>query len=152
MRKILICLVAALLPLTAAAEQHGTAEAEVRAAVVAYNGAYASNDVEGYFAYYVADATVYFYGARQDVATYHDEWVAMIEGGGGVETYDLSDVQVRMLAGGDAAIANYFVEYRIRNADESVSEGRAFETDIWQKIDGAWRVVGLHYSDIAGQQ
>ena len=145
MRKLFTCLVVLLLPIAAGAQK--PADADVREAVSAWNGAYASNDVETYFGYYVADATLYFYGARQDVAAYHDEWAAMIKAGGGVEAYDLSDVQVRLLPG-NAAIANYFVDYRIRNADGSVSEGRAFETDIWQKIGGAWRVVGLHYSDV----
>ena len=26
---------------------------------------------------------------------------------------------------------------------------RAFETDVWQKIDGKWKLISLHYSDIA---
>ena len=148
MKKLLTCLLVLLLPIASGAQQ--PAEAEVREAVKAWNGAYASNESETYFGYYVADATLYFYGMRQDLAAYHDEWTEMIKAGGGVEVYDLSDVQVRMLPG-NAAIANYFVDYRIRNADGSVSEGRAFETDIWQKIDGAWRVVGLHYSEVEGE-
>ena len=148
MKKLLTCLLVLLLPIASGAQQ--PAEAEVREAVKAWNGAYASNESETYFGYYVADATLYFYSMRQDLAAYHDEWTEMIKAGGGVEVYDLSDVQVRMLPG-NAAIANYFVDYRIRNADGSVSEGRAFETDIWQKIEGAWRVVGLHYSEVEGE-
>ena len=26
---------------------------------------------------------------------------------------------------------------------------KAFETDVWQKIDGAWKVASLHYTEIA---
>jgi hypothetical protein len=32
--------------------------------------------------------------------------------------------------------------------DGAVTSTKAFETDVWQKIDGAWKVVGLHYSEI----
>jgi len=32
--------------------------------------------------------------------------------------------------------------------DHDVSTVRAFETDVWQKIDAEWKVVSLHYSEI----
>ncbi len=47
--------------------QHGSAEDEVRAVAEAFNAAYATNDIEGYFDHYADGANVSFYGARQDI-------------------------------------------------------------------------------------
>jgi ketosteroid isomerase-like protein len=145
MKKMLICLVAALISYPAVAQQ---SDAEVRNVVIAFNEAYADNRVEDYFRYYVDDAMLYFYGARQTVAGYHEEWAAMVLAGGVVEKNELSDIRVRVLPGGDAALATYFVDYQMRAPDGAVSVAKSFESDVWQKIDGEWKVVGLHYSEI----
>ncbi len=94
MKKYLICLVAASIPLLAMADRYGSTEMEVRAAVASFNGAYLKNDVEKYFGHYAKGATLFFLGERQRVADYHEEWKAMIAAGGGVEENDLSDVRV----------------------------------------------------------
>ncbi len=148
MKKTLICLIAALLSFSAVADQHRLVEGAVREAVIAFNGAYARNEVENYFSHYTDDATLYFSGARQKVSAYHDEWAAMIDAGGAVEKNELSDIQVRVLPGGNAAVATYFIDFRLRAPDGEVFEAKAFETDVWQKIDGAWKVVSLHYTEI----
>lgn len=152
MNKILIFISAALLSFSAVADQHSAVEAEVREAVKAFNGAYAGNDVEGYFSHYADDAMVYFLGARQKVSAYHEEWAAMIDAGGAVEKNELSDIQVRVLPGGDAAIASYFIDYRLRTPDGEIAGSKAFESDVWQKIDGNWKIVALHYTEFAPQE
>lgn len=149
MNKILACLVAVLLSFSAVADQHSAVEAEVRDAVKSYNGAYGGNKVEAYFSHFADDADLYWYGARQQLSAYHEEWSALVEGGGGVEKNELSDIQVRVLPGGNAAVATYFIDYRLRAPDGEVTETQAFETDVWQKIDGAWKVVSAHYTEIA---
>jgi hypothetical protein len=35
-----------------------------------------------------------------------------------------------------------------RAPDGSIRSARAFETDVWQKIDGQWKIVSLHYSEV----
>lgn len=152
MKKILICMTAALISFAAAAGQSGSTTADVRQAVEAFNTAYGANRVEEYFGYYADDAGLYFYGARQAVSAYHDEWAAMVAAGGKVEKNELSDIQVRPLPGGDAAVASYFVDYRMRDADGSVTTAKAFESDVWQKIDGEWKIVSLHYSEISPEE
>lgn len=152
MKSILTGLVAALIPVAAMAQDHSAAEAEVRSAVGTFNDAYAGNDVDAYFDHYAADAMVYFYGARQDLSVYHEEWAAMVEAGGRVEKNELSDVQVQVMPGGDVAVASYFVDYRLRAPDGNVSVAKAFESDVWQKINGEWKIVNLHYSEIPDEQ
>ena len=71
-----------------------------------------------------------------------------LEAGGGVEKNDLSDLRLQVLGDGDVVVATYFVDNRSRSPDGDVSSAKAFETDVWQKIDGAWKIVSLHYSDV----
>ncbi|HEX6261134.1 MAG TPA: nuclear transport factor 2 family protein [Woeseiaceae bacterium] len=152
MKSILTGLVVALISVPAMAEDQGPAEAEVRTAIKAFNDAYAGNDVDTYFNHYAANAMVYFYGARQDLSAYHEEWAEMVEAGGRVEKNELSDVQVQVMPSGDVAVASYFVDYRLREPGGDVSVAKAFESEVWQKIGDDWKIVNLHYSEIPGDQ
>lgn len=152
MNKLMVCIASVLIPLAIMAAPHGEAKDEVRAAAEAFNTAYATNDIEGYFAHYTEDAMLYFYGARHKVSEYHEEWSAMIKAGGGVEKNEMSDLQIQVMTGGNVAIATYFVDNRSRSAEGDVSAAKAFETDIWQRIDGKWKIVNLHYSELQGDE
>ena len=152
MKKILTCVIALLVPLVSMAEHHGPLEAEVRDTVKAFNSAYANDEVEAYFSYYADDAMVYFFGARQDLAAYHDEWAAMVEAGGTVEKNELSDIRVQVMPGGDVAVATYFVDYRLRTQDGEIFASKAFESEVWRKIDDEWKIVNLHYSEVPEQE
>ena len=151
MKTRIAVLAATLICFAALADHHGSAEDEVRAASEAFDKAYATNDIEGYFGHYAEDATVYFYGARQDLSAYHEEWSAMIDAGGGVEVNEMSDLVIQMMPSGDVAIATSFIDNQTRSAEGEVSTARAFETDVWQKIDGEWKIVSLHYSEVPSE-
>lgn len=152
MKKLLAGVLAILLPLVAMSDDGKDIKAEVTSAVEAFNTAYATNDVETYFSNYTDDAMLFFYGARQPVSAYHEEWSAMINAGGGVEKNAISDVQVRILKGGNAAVASYFVDNVSRSADGETTSAKAFESDVWEKIDGKWKIVNLHYTEYTPQE
>ncbi len=152
MSKLLSCLVIALFSFSAMADDHSSVKAEVIDAAEAFDAAYATNDVEAYFGFYTDDAVLYFYGARQKVSVYKEEWAASIEAGAGVEKNEMSDLNVQVMPSGDVAIITSFIDNRTRAEDGTTTTVRAFETDIWQKIDGEWRVVGLHYSEIPPEE
>jgi ketosteroid isomerase-like protein len=152
MNKFLSCIVIALISFSAVAEHHSSEDAGLHAAIKAFDSAYTNNDVESYFGFYADDATVYFFGARQDISAYHEEWTALMAAGGGVEKNEMSDLQVQLMPSGDVAIATSFIDNRTRAADGTTSTSRAFETDVWQKIDGEWKIISLHYSDIAPEE
>jgi len=152
MKKILGGFAIALISLSAMAEHHGSENEDLHAAIKAFDHAYATNDVETYFSFYADDATVYFYGARQDVAAYHELWTALMEAGGGVELNEMSDLKVQVMPCGDVAIATSFVDNRTRDPDGTKSTVKAFETDVWQKIDGDWKIISLHYSEIPPEE
>lgn len=153
MKKILSYFVIVLMSFTTMAELHAAENVELHAAIKAFDHAYATNDVEKYFSYYASGAKVYFGGAeRVDVDAYHEMWTALMEAGGGVELNQMSDLQVQVMPGGDFAIATSFIDNRTRAADGTTSTSRSFETDVWQKIDGKWKIVNMHYSGISAQQ
>lgn len=152
MQKILSYFFIMLMSFSAMAEHHGTKNAELHGAITAFDRAYATNDVETYFGLYADDATVYFGDGRVDMAAYHKMWTELMAAGGGVELNEMSDLQVQVMPGGDIAIATSFIDNRTRSPDGTTSTSRAFETDVWQKIDGKWKVISLHYSGIPEQE
>ncbi len=151
MSRLLTLFAAALISFAAVADQHSAVEAALLDTFKAFNEAYVRNDVERYFSYFADDADMYWSGARQTVSGYHEEWAATLDAGGAVEKSDVLDLQVRMLPGGNAAIASFFVDYRMHTPDGEVVVQQAFETEVWQKIDGAWKLVGLHNNVIPPQ-
>jgi len=148
MREILSCFFILLMASSAVAEHHGATNADLHAAIKAFDHAYANNDVEGYFSFYADDATVYFGGARQDIAAYHEMWTGLMKADGGVELNEMSDLRVQVMPSGDVAIATSFIDNRTRAADGAKTTSKAFETDVWQKIDGQWKIISLHHSGI----
>ncbi|MFT4769577.1 MAG: ketosteroid isomerase-like protein [Glaciecola sp.] len=151
MKKILTGFVIALLSMSALADHHGAHNADLRAAIVAFDHAYATNDVETYFGFYADDATAYFGDGRVNLAEYREMWTGLMASGGGVELNEMSDLQLQVMASGDVAIATSFIDNRTRLPDGTVSTSKAFETDVWQKIGDNWKIVSLHYSDISPQ-
>ena len=89
-----------------------------------------------------------FEDARQDIAAYHQMWTALMEAGGGVELNEMSDIKVQVMPSGDVVIATSFIDNRTRSPDETTTTLREFETDVWQKIDGKWKIISMHYSEI----
>ena len=152
MRKILSSLIIVLMSFSAMAEHHGGEKGDLRAAIKGFDHAYANNDVEKYFNYYADEATVYFGDGRVDMAAYHEMWTGLMAAGGGVELNEMSDLQVQVMPGGDIAIATSFIDNRTRAPDGTTSTSRAFETDVWQKMGGKWKIISLHYSGITPQE
>lgn len=148
MKQLITLILVLCLPFAAFAGDHDAIEKEVRAAAEDFNDAYETNDLERYFSYYADGAVLYWSGERQEVGAYYDEWRAMIEAGGGVEKNELSDAVFQVLAGGNVVVASYFIHNVTRSPDGTRSEADYYESEVWQKIDGMWKVVNLHYSEL----
>lgn len=146
MKYLLMFLLAAVLPLSAQSDINATVEKEIRENVMKFNGTYAENDLGPYFAFYAEDAMLIVGGSRIILADYHKGWHEFIAGGGGVEKNEITDIQVRVLPGGKVAVATYLIEARSRSIKGEVSKESAIETDVWQKRDGAWKIVSMHYT------
>jgi ketosteroid isomerase-like protein len=148
MKRLVTFVLAFCLPLAAFAGDHAAIEKEVRAAAEDFNDAYEANDIERYFSYYANGAVLYWSGQRQEVGNYYDEWRALIEAGGGVEKNEMTDAVFQVLAEGETVVASYFIHNVTRWPDGTRSEADYYESDVWQKIDGKWKVVHLHYSEL----
>ncbi len=151
MNKILTFLVVTLFSFSAMAEHHNSVDADLSDAIKAFNASYTSNDLKAYFGFYTDDATIYFYGERHKVSAYREEWTAEIDAGAGVEKNETSDVRVQVMPSGDVAVVTSFIDNRTRGTDGETTTVRAFETEVWQKIDDEWKVVSLHYTEIPAE-
>lgn len=148
MRKILSCIFILFISLSALADDHSAKYADIQAAKLAFENAYATNDVDKYFSFYAQDAKVYFGGAaRGAVAPYYKMWTALMAAGGGVELNKLTDLQIDVVPSGDIAVATSFIDNRRREPDGTRVTAKAFQTDVWRKIDGEWKITSLHYSE-----
>lgn len=148
MKRILAIALVLLLPPALHANDAEDVSAKIRELEQVFNGAYGENDLGTYFGMYTEDATLIFYGARQPVPQYREEWSAEIAAGGGVERNDMSDMRIQVLADGEVAVATYILETVTRTAAGERSAVRAYETDIWQKREEGWRIISMHYSEI----
>jgi len=135
-----------LLLSTGGAVQAPSTASEIEKLVVAFNQAYERNDLEEYFSYYADDVTQWFESGRVSLADYKKDWSALIQGGGGVEKNAISDLRVQVSPGGDAAVATYVLDVITRQADGRKTREKAYETDVWYKRDGKWKIAHLHYN------
>jgi ketosteroid isomerase-like protein len=114
-----------------------------------WNGAYGANDLPKYFAAYADDAVLIFDGERSSLADYRKSWSAAVASGNRLESVQLSDLVVRVAPSGDTAIASYRLEVRtLHPAGQATDDEHFFETDVWQRRGGAWKVVHVHYSAV----
>ena len=110
------------------------------------NAIYAANDLPKYFEYYAPDFTQWLPEGRTDLPQYRREWTAFIQGGGRIESNEISDMHVQIGPAGDTAIASYLAQVKTRSEKGKVSNETFHETDVWFKRDGIWKIVHLHYS------
>jgi ketosteroid isomerase-like protein len=149
MKNLITLILTMALPLVALAGNPEAVESKIAEMEKAFNEAYTANQIDTYFDFYAKDATLFFYGERQPVERYHQEWQASINAGGAVVSNDVSDMEIRVLPGGKAAVASSFIDNSTRSPDGELTTVRAYESNVWQKIDGQWKVVSLHYNEIA---
>ncbi len=72
MKKIVYILAAFFIASSLYADNRDASAEAVRKASEAFNVAYETNDVEGYFNFYEENAMTYFYGERWTVSDYYD--------------------------------------------------------------------------------
>ncbi len=119
---------------------------EIEKLEVDFNGAYERNELDAYFSYFADDVTMWFESGRVNLADYKKDWYALIKAGGGVEKNALSDVRVQVSPTGETAIATYRLDVLTRQADGKKTKEQAYETDVWFKRDGKWKLAHAHYN------
>jgi len=126
--------------------QTRSAAEEVRQLVIAFNQAYEKNDLEAYFSYYLAGATLWTNDEYSTVEAYRATWSEFVATGGAVRKNALSELEVRLSPAGDSAIATYRLDVETMQPDGSVSTDRSQETDVWFRTDTDWKIAHVHYA------
>jgi len=142
--------VANLLPLAQAATGPGTVEQQIASLEETWNNSYGANDLSKYFSYYGDDPLLVFYNERTTLADYRQMWTQAIKTEP-LQSARMSDLRIRVNPSGDTAIASYKLDVRTRHAGRKTTLEQAFETDVWFKQQGEWRVQAVHYSAIAAK-
>ena len=132
--------------------------AEVDAAAEASLQAYAANEVEAYFEFFTDDATISTSGGEKQIVTqYYESWKQLISSGGGVSSLDADAARtIRLSEDGNSAVVLYpaaEVSYLFpdgsNSGEFSPSTSVWAETWVWSKINGAWKIIHLHYHSVA---
>lgn len=137
-------------PQPAIASDMRVAEAEVRAYVARYNGYYAANDLDRYFASFDPGLTQWWPTGRVDLKTYDREWREIVAAGGGNVRATVSDLRIQIDPTGDAAVATYVLEVVPRvGGRPGTKVERNQETDVLFRRNGAWKIVHVNYAPAA---
>jgi ketosteroid isomerase-like protein len=135
----------ALVPNAHAATDSGAVQREITQLEQVWNDAYGANDLPKYFSYYAANPLLVFYNKRTTLTDYRKEWAEATRTEP-LEAARISDLEIEVGPLGATAVASYQLEVRTHHADGKTTVEHAFETDVWFKRKGAWRVQAVHYS------
>ena len=124
----------------------GAVEREIARLEQACNDAYGRNDLDSYFGCYRDDAVLIFYDYRTTVPEYHKSWSESVHAGNVVASFKMSDLVVRVSPAGDVAVASYGAEVANHYADGHDTHEKGFETDVWVKRGGKWKLEHVQYS------
>jgi len=148
-RQLLAHFAGCLLMLAGTIPAHAASPANVEQEIMRLekesNDAYAANDLSKYFGYYAEDAVLIFYNERTTVPVYRKMWTESVKTEP-IAAVKLADMVVRVAPSGDTAIASYQIDVRTRHTDGKMTDEHSFETDVWIKRAGAWKLSHVHYS------
>src|SRR5262249_156713 len=117
----LLALVIIVMVMPCAAQQ-SIAEKEILDLEDRMNTIYAVNDLPNYFKDYGDDFTQWLPDGRTDLPQYKKEWTAFIQGGGRIESNQISEMHVQIDPGGDTAVASYLARVKTRSQNGKVSD------------------------------
>jgi ketosteroid isomerase-like protein len=130
-----------------AASVAASVAAQITAAEASCNKAYAANDLKTYFDCYAPDLTGLFPDGRTTLEAYRTDWSKMIQDGGHVDKFNYWNMIIQVSPGGDAAVASYQADVRVTAAGGKPGDtGKFYETDVWFRRAGVWKIVETHYS------
>jgi ketosteroid isomerase-like protein len=124
----------------------GAAAREIARLEQACNDAYGRNDLEPYFGCYRDNAVLIFYDSRTTLPEYRKSWSESVRAGNVVASFKLSDLVIRVSPAGDMAVASYSTEVANHYADGHDTHEKGFETDVWVRRAGQWKIEHVQYS------
>ncbi len=123
---------------------------ELRKAIRRKDDAYRAGDIAGYLKADAPDVQVYFAGSLMTFEEARRLNERQFAGGGKILEYQIADPdQISFSAAGDAATVCYPWRERFRYGDGRVTDTDYYETNVWYRRNGEWRIVHIHISTVA---
>jgi len=122
---------------------------EIRQIETKINEAYAKNDLPTYFSYYADDFRGIFPDGFTTLDAYRKEWTNSVKAGNIVLKFTYTDMQIQVSPANDAAVATYKATANMRYAGKEPVDEHYFETDVFFRRAGVWKLVEVHYSTAA---
>jgi ketosteroid isomerase-like protein len=102
-------------------------------------------DADAYLSFYWEDAVIWSAGERLTMAEVRRAFTALLAAGGGPLSIDLPPARdVVVNASGDAVVASFEWSARVRGVDGVVSDRTLYESDVWFRRNGAWKIIHMH--------
>ena len=125
---------------------------EIRQLEAEINAAYAKNDLPKYFSYYAEDFRGIFPDGPIVLNDYRKEWTEAVNAGNVLVAFTYGDMQVQVSPSADAAVASYRATASMRYVGKEPVDEHYFETDVFFKRGGVWKLVEVHYSTATEKQ
>ena len=125
--------------------------AELQTAINTFYGAFYTQNWDVYYTFYSDDVVLIDKsGDSMSLAEYEARAAKEAETLGELltDSFDASQVDVRLSPDGKSGVAYSRLPYLYRNSVGEETSVTIAETDVWWKIDGKWKVVHIHYPEV----
>ena len=109
---------------------------------------YRAGDIAAYLTHYAHDISANFSGAIMNSDEARKFIASLFEGGGKTLHFQMGDPQMQFSENGDAAIVRYPWRERFRYSDGRQTDIEYYETDVWFRRNGEWKIAHVHQSTI----
>jgi ketosteroid isomerase-like protein len=131
-------------------EDVGSAADQVRELHVKRGEAWVRNEVETYLSFYWEDAVLFTVDERISWPQLQERLHSLLKGGGGALMIDLPPADDIVISSQcDAATTIFAWRARSRSIDGAVSERSYFETDVWYRRNGMWKIIRMHLTRLS---
>jgi ketosteroid isomerase-like protein len=124
-------------------------KSEVAAAHAKRGDVWLKRDAEGYLSNYADDALLVVDGSLLELPALGSWLHATLAAGGGSLSMNLPPADnVTVSPKGDAATTVFQWGQRFRTAEGEVSDRSYVETNVWHRLNGAWKIVRMHITTL----
>jgi len=108
------------------------------------------HDAEAYLSFYWEDALIFSVGERMTLAEMRQGVVAQFASGAGPVSLQLPPLTaVAIGEAGDAALTSFAWSYRGRSAEGVETDRSNYETDVWYRREGVWKLIHMHLTRLS---
>lgn len=125
---------------------------ELRAILRKLPDIYRSGDIDGYLSYYAPDVSANYSGLMANAEGTRKFLKSLFEGSGKTLEFYVGEFQMQFDESNDAAVVSYPWREKFQFGDGHVTDTEYFESDVWFRRDGRWKIVNVHQSTIKEHQ